>query len=46
VLSDLEVEVEENVTGELYEFAYPVDDCRRAKGADASSSSRRPAGDP
>jgi valyl-tRNA synthetase len=24
VLSDLEVEIEENVTGELYEFAYPV----------------------
>jgi valyl-tRNA synthetase len=26
VLSDLEVETEENVTGELYEFAYPVAD--------------------
>jgi valyl-tRNA synthetase len=33
VLSDLEVETEENVTGELYEFAYPVIDADPAHGA-------------
>jgi len=33
VLSDLEVEVEENVNGELYEFAYPVIDPDPAAGA-------------
>jgi len=33
VLSDLEVETEENVQGELYEFAYPVLDPDPAAGA-------------
>ncbi len=33
VLSDLEVEVEENVQGELYEFAYAVIDADPAAGA-------------
>jgi valyl-tRNA synthetase len=33
VLSDLEVEVEENVQGELYEFAYPVIDADASAGA-------------
>jgi valyl-tRNA synthetase len=33
VLSDLEVEIEENVQGELYEFAYPVIDADPAAGA-------------
>ncbi|HSU41347.1 MAG TPA: valine--tRNA ligase [Polyangiaceae bacterium] len=33
VLSDLEVETEENVQGELYEFAYPVLDADPALGA-------------
>jgi valyl-tRNA synthetase len=33
VLSDLEVEVEENVQGELYEFAYQVIDADPAAGA-------------
>jgi valyl-tRNA synthetase len=33
VLSDLEVETEENVQGELYEFAYPVIDADPALGA-------------
>src|SRR4051812_9102797 len=33
VLSDLEVETEENVQGELYEFAYPVVDPDPAAGA-------------
>jgi valyl-tRNA synthetase len=33
VLSDLEVETEENVQGELYEFAYPVLDADAALGA-------------
>jgi valyl-tRNA synthetase len=33
VLSDLEVETEENVNGELYEFAYPVVDGDAALGA-------------
>src|SRR5262245_9732764 len=33
VLSDLEVETEENVQGELYEFAYPVVDADGALGA-------------
>jgi valyl-tRNA synthetase len=33
VLSDLEVETEENVTGELYEFAYPVADAEAGAGA-------------
>ncbi len=33
VLSDLEVETEENVTGELYEFAYPVADTQGEAGA-------------
>jgi valyl-tRNA synthetase len=33
VLSDLEVETEENVNGELYEFAYPVVDGDPARGA-------------
>jgi valyl-tRNA synthetase len=32
VLSDLEIEVEENVQGELYEFAYPVIDADPAAG--------------
>jgi valyl-tRNA synthetase len=33
VLSDLEVDTEENVQGELYEFAYPVVDADAALGA-------------
>jgi valyl-tRNA synthetase len=33
VLSDLEVDIEENVQGELYEFAYPVVDADPALGA-------------
>ena len=33
VLSDLEVETEENVQGELYEFAYPVADADASLGA-------------
>ncbi len=33
VLSDLEVESDENVQGELYEFAYPVVDADPARGA-------------
>src|SRR5512147_1921228 len=33
VLSDLEVEVEENVSGELFEFAYAVIDADPARGA-------------
>src|SRR5512145_1771985 len=33
VLSDLEVETVEGVTGELYEFAYPVADTARGEGA-------------
>ncbi len=33
VLSDLEVETEEGVTGELYEFAYPVADTTQCAGA-------------
>jgi valyl-tRNA synthetase len=33
VLSDLEVEIEENVQGELYEFAYPVIDADATAGA-------------
>ncbi len=33
VLSDLEVETEENVQGELYEFAYPVIDADPREGA-------------
>jgi valyl-tRNA synthetase len=33
VLSDLEVETEDNVQGELYEFAYPVLDADPAAGA-------------
>ncbi|HVW30187.1 MAG TPA: valine--tRNA ligase [Polyangiaceae bacterium] len=33
VLSDLEVDIEENVQGELYEFAYPVADADASKGA-------------
>src|SRR5439155_10083222 len=33
VLSDLEVDNEENVQGELYEFAYPVVDADPARGA-------------
>lgn len=33
VLSDLEVETEENVAGELYEFAYPVADADAGAGA-------------
>jgi valyl-tRNA synthetase len=33
VLSDLEVEIEENVQGELYEFAYPVIDADPSAGA-------------
>jgi valyl-tRNA synthetase len=33
VLSDLEVEIEENVQGELYEFAYQVIDADAAAGA-------------
>ena len=33
VLSDLEVETQENVQGEMYEFAYPVVDADPARGA-------------
>ena len=33
VLSDLEVDTEENVQGELYEFAYPVADADASRGA-------------
>jgi valyl-tRNA synthetase len=33
VLSDLEVETEENVSGELFEFAYPVIDADPSRGA-------------
>jgi len=33
VLSDLEVENEENFQGEMYEFAYPVIDADRSQGA-------------
>src|SRR5262245_50686301 len=33
VLSDLEVETQENVQGEMYEFAYPVIDADPARGA-------------
>ena len=36
VLSDLEVETEENVQGELYEFAYPVVDADASGGRDGA----------